>query len=277
MPKPSITFQALGTHWSIEQLGNEQVDLEAILVPIVRTFESDYSRFTDDSYVSVLNRTKRLIDPPRELIDMLLFAQTMYEVSGGVFNISITPSLTGAGYGKARGDARINTTDLIGISITDSGEVTLAADVEIDFGGFGKGWLVDALADALHAHNVHEFIINGGGDIRVSSGVEVELALEHPIHEAQMIGTTRIASGGLAVSSPYKRSWKVGGVTKHHIIDPRTGEPVANDIASVYVRASTTLIADVMATILLINPSLLDRLKKDFDLDVIIIRESQLG
>ena len=276
MPKPSITFEALGTHWSIEQLGNEPVDLEPVLLPIVRMFESDYSRFTDDSYVSVLNRTKRLIDPPRELIDMLLFAQTMYEVSGGVFNISITPGLTSAGYGKARGEARINTTDLMGITIA-VGEVTLAPDVEIDFGGFGKGWLVDALADVLHSHNVHEFIINGGGDIRVSSGVEVELALEHPTQEDQMIGTTRIANGGLAVSSPYKRSWKVGGVTKHHIIDPRTGEPVANDIASVYVRASNTLIADVMATILLIDSSLLDRLKKDFDLDVIIIRESQLG
>lgn len=276
MPKPNITFEALGTHWSIEQLGEKSMDLESVLLPIVRAFESDYSRFKDDSFVSMLNRTKRLIDPPRELIDMLLFAQTMYQVGSGVFNISITPSLTGVGYGKARGEARINTTDLMGITIAD-GEVTLAPDVEIDFGGFGKGWLVDALADVLHSHNVHEFIINGGGDIRVSSASEVELALEHPTHEDQMIGTTRIASGGLAVSSPYKRSWKVGGVTKHHIIDPRTGESVTNDIASVYVRASTTLVADVMATILLVDPSLLDRLKKDFDLDVIVIHESQLG
>ena len=150
MPKPSITFEALGTHWSIEQLGNEPVDLEPVLLPIVRMFESDYSRFTDDSYVRVLNRTKRLVDPPRELIDMLLFAQTMYEVSGSVFNISITPSLTGAGYGKAHGEARINTTDLMGIVITD-GEVTLAPDVEIDFGGFSK---VQS-DDSSRPHDIH--------------------------------------------------------------------------------------------------------------------------
>lgn len=277
MPKPSQTFDfdALGTKWTIQLLGQSTGGIERSVLDRVRQFEVKYSRFDPHSMIGVLNRDKVLANPPQELQDMLVFARDMYHATHGVFNLSVVARLTRLGYGKGDQSAHINTDDSMGIDI-EATAIRLAVDTEIDLGGFGKGWLIDELARLLRHHDIDQFVINGGGDIYVSSNTPIELALEHPLDTTQMIGTTRITRGALAVSSPYKRSWKVGGDTKHHIIDPRTGEPVANDVACVYVRADSTRVADVMATVIMIDPSQLDRLKEDFGLDVIIVRESQL-
>jgi len=53
------------------------------------------------------------------------------------------------------------------ITITDDA-ITLTAGA-LDIGGFGKGYLIDLLAQDLKAHDLHHFLINGGGDIYVTS------------------------------------------------------------------------------------------------------------
>lgn len=272
--KSVIEFDALGTHWSIELIGSlADAAVVAALTEKVETFEHNYSRFDPSSLIGQLNATKQLNNPPEELIAMLRFAKEMYAASDGVFNISVGGSLTGLGYGKGGGNAKADQAMWDNVSITKR-KITIPADCELDFGGFGKGWLIDELGVLLKQHGRNQFVINGGGDILVNTIKPVELALEHPRDETRKIGTTRIQQGALASSSSVKRSWKKNGKTQHHIIDPRSGKPSKSKVVSTFVRANSALVADVMATILMIAPELNEKLRKTYQLKTILLQPS---
>ena len=199
----------------------------------------------------------------------------MYTDSDGTFDIAVGATLHSYGYGNRKhGNAPVqNTWDKIHY---DKTSVTIPAGLILDFGGFGKGWLIDLLVDCLRSHGVDQFIINGGGDLYVQSDEPIEFALEHPQNPALKIGQTRITRGALAASSTYKRSWQHDGTSYHHIIDPATNQPSKTDIAASFVRADTALIADTMATILLMRPNLNDKLTKKYGLKTILVTKSQL-
>lgn len=277
MPKPNIEFESLGTHWWIEVLDElDDAQVETAILQRVKAFHNDYSRFIPESYIGRLNNEKVLKSPPKELLDMLAFARDMFRETEGIFNISVGSTLGQLGYGTANKKSKVHH-DLWSHVTFSSSHVTIPADVEIDLGGFGKGWIIDEIGKILHAHGREYFVINGGGDILVSSIEPIELALEHPLDDTQMIGTTRITRGALAVSSTKKRVWKQGDVTHHHIIDPRTAQSSDSQIAATYVRAETALIADAMATVLLIEPSQEKKLTDTYKLKTILINEDQLN
>lgn len=271
MPKPKIEFEGIGTHWWIEILDDDDhQDIKKAIINTVEQFNQDYSRFLPDSYIGKLNSEKVLHRPPRELIDMLLFAKDMYVVSEGAFNISVGGELAHRGYGKGSKQAGIDRDLWDHVTMGDD-IITIPDTVDVDLGGFGKGWLIDMLADLLKKSGHPYFVINGGGDILVSSLTPIELALEHPTNTTKMIGTTRITQGALGASSNEKRVWIMNDKPQRHIIDPHHLSDDANDVTATFVRAETALIADTMATILFINPALNKQLSERYELQTIII------
>jgi thiamine biosynthesis lipoprotein len=269
-----LELDALGTHWWIEPLSGTLGDtVESAVIRTIREFERQYTRFSDTSLLGHLNLHKRLLDPPKEMLRMLEFARDLQTKTNGVFNVSVGGELVRRGYGKT-GQGKLSDSFWNEVKLTPD-EIRIPGEISLDFGGFGKGWLIDTIGKLLRDNSVGHFIINGGGDILVSSQEPIELALEHPLDPSKSIGTTRIQHGALAVSSNIKRSWKYKG-QQHHIIDPRTGAPAASDIISTYVRANSALLADVCATILLIAPELDQTLTQAYNLKTILLRSSQL-
>ena len=53
---------------------------------------------------------------------------------------------------------------------------------------------------------------------------------------------------GLATSGDYRRFREIDGYRRPHILDPRSGKPVDNPLASATVLAPTAAIADALAT-----------------------------
>ena len=282
MPKPktppTLTAQGLGTHWIFELLGDESGfprELAVLIRDSIELFDDTYSRFKPDSLVGQLNRNGFLVKPPKELVDMFAFAHKMHSVTGGVFDISVGGSLQKLGYGTDSETKGVypgfwETTEY------DTNEIRIARGAAIDLGGFGKGWLLDKLAVLLEQHNHPYYLINGGGDIVLSAQKPIELGLEHPYDTSKIIGTTQILKGALAVSSTVKRRWVKNGKTYHHIIDPKTTMPADTMVVSTYVKGATGLIADTIATVLLINPALETKLRDTFDVHTIVLHTNQI-
>ncbi|QQS18112.1 FAD:protein FMN transferase [Candidatus Saccharibacteria bacterium] len=270
-------LDALGTHWWIETLDDALTDeIKASIVNTIRVFERQYTRFSDDSLLGQLNLHKRLMAPPVEMLAMLEFAGNLQDITGGVFNISVGGELVRRGYGKT-GEGRISASFWGEVKLTPV-EIRIPGGISLDFGGFGKGWLIDSVGDLLKDSGKQHFIINGGGDILVNAPMPLEFALEHPLDSCTSIGTTRIQNGALAVSSNRKRTWQHQGKNQQHIIDPRTSAPATSaDINSTYVRAKSALIADACATILLIAPELDEALTQKYGLKTILLNSSQLS
>lgn len=271
----TLELEALGTHWWIELLGHAWTpQLKEGVMTEIRAFQDTYTRFSDESLLGQLNQHKRLAYPPEEMLRILEFARGLQEETGGVFNISVGGELVRRGYGKT-GQGKIATDFWNEVKLTPE-EIRIPGEISLDLGGLGKGWVIDKLGTLLKQNGAPHFIINGGGDILVSSPEPIEFSLEHPLDSSKAIGSTRITRGALAVSSNIKRSWQKDGKRQHHIIDPRTGKPSESDVVSTYVRADTALMADVCVTILLIAPDLEPALAKTHHLKTILLRTEQI-
>ena len=267
-------FEAIGTHWAIEILSAQTFsdELIATIHHTVDLFDQRYSRFRDDSLIAQLAREGELVNPPEEFVDMLSFAKDMYEISEGAFSIAVGASLHRMGYGsRAHGhDIRRNIWDEITYSRQ---KIVIPKGEMLDFGGFGKGWLIDRFVEVMRTAEIREFIVNGGGDLYCESDTPIEFKLEDPYDETKQFGQTRITHGALAVSNTIKRVWQDGDARKHHIIDPLTDDSSDSGVIATYIRADTALIADTMATILIIRPELDEHLKREFGLETILVQQ----
>jgi len=272
-----IEFDGLGTHWWVELLGRDDFpsNLSEFIQSTTSLFDDTYSRFHDETLIGQLNIHKRLVNPPQELIDMFDFARKMHLATDGAFDVSVGGTLQRLGYGDTK-TAQSTSPHFWNEMKCDDNEIVIPRDSAVDFGGFGKGWLLDKLAVLLEKRGYPYFLINGGGDIVLSAAQPTELGLEHPYDPTKVIGTTKIMRGALAVSSTVKRRWAIGGQTQHHIIEPLKDGATDSPVLTTYVRGKTALIADTLATVLLLRPELKKQLEKQFSVEAILVNRAQL-
>jgi thiamine biosynthesis lipoprotein len=125
-----------------------------------------------------------------------------------------------------------------------------AEAMRIGIAGIGKGYGVDRAADVLEAHGVRDYIIDGGGDIRVA-GENVDrpwvVGIADPRRDGQLYATLEVGGGAIVTSGDYQRYFEKDGVRYHHILDPTTGRPARRSVA-VTVVAGTATDADALAT-----------------------------
>jgi thiamine biosynthesis lipoprotein len=276
MPKPNIfSFDAIGTRWWCEDLSDKPIlkALQRQLTETAERFNQDYSRFINSSYVSRLNRGEVITNPPAELVEMLQLCRLWFKQSDGYFNITVGGALHDAGYGSRSYAAPVWQQPWDEITLMPQ-QVVLPPKMTIDFGGFGKGWLIDVFVKLCRQAGMTDFIINGGGDLYVSSNQPVSIHLEHPYEEKMSVGQTKLMNQALAVSANTKRTWEHNGKIYGHLVNPKQQTP--SYVASVYVKARSALIADVCATMLFLRPQLEVQLKKQYQLQTIILRNDQL-
>nr|MBP9821215.1 FAD:protein FMN transferase [Candidatus Saccharibacteria bacterium] len=94
-----LKFKALGTIWNINY-SSKTNNYNKIILDAVKQFESDYSRFISNSYISQLNSGKIIKNPKKELIQMLQFAKKAYINTDGCFDVSVGGFLEQNGYGN---------------------------------------------------------------------------------------------------------------------------------------------------------------------------------
>lgn len=127
----------------------------------------------------------------------------------------------------------------------------------LDFSGIAKGYAVDLLARFLTDAGCPGYLVEIGGELSgfgmKPDGQPWWVALERPPSEqsAQPIVT---ALHGLAVatSGDYRRYVDLDGIRYAHTIDPRSGAPLHNNLASVTVLHRQCMVADALATVLMV-------------------------
>lgn len=120
----------------------------------------------------------------------------------------------------------------------------------IDTGGFGKGAALRNLVRVLRAHGVREAIIDFGGQLQIV-GQEVDVSVADPADRDRAAMTLRVKDVAVSTSSQSERYIEHNGRKYGHIVDPRTGRPVAA-WGSVTVVAGDALAADALSTALFV-------------------------
>jgi FAD:protein FMN transferase len=113
--------------------------------------------------------------------------------------------------------------------------------VQLDFGGYAKGYALDRAARILRGRGVANAFIDVGGNVMAlgtAGGRPWRAAIEAPRGEG-VLGTVELRDGeAMGTSGDYRRYYEIGGRRYAHIIDPRSGYPVAGvESATVLVRA----------------------------------------
>jgi thiamine biosynthesis lipoprotein len=139
-----------------------------------------------------------------------------------------------------------------------SGRIWMPEGMQIDLGGIAKGWTAGRAAQILK-EGTTACGVSAGGDmvlIGLPEGQDQwEVALEDPRDPDLTLALLHVGPGAVATSSVVKRSWRQGEKQRHHLIDPRSGEPAVSDWLSVTVIAPTGTDAEVYAKVLLIAGS----------------------
>ncbi len=121
----------------------------------------------------------------------------------------------------------------------------------IDFGGILKGYAVDKAWELMRKRGIKNFIVNGGGNIRVhgnnAKGKPWHIGIENPRNTSKIIGVITLSENAVATSGDYQRYFFYKGKRYHHIIDPKTGYPAYKSISATVI-APTAKLSDALST-----------------------------
>jgi thiamine biosynthesis lipoprotein len=267
----SIEFRAMNTTVMLAAEGELAIEGMQAAKSFIDESEQRFSRFLPASEVSELNRSAgEWMAASDDLMEMLKLSLMYYRKTSGIFDPSILADLQRAGYDKSMDEIRSagasNTLSLsnrrveslfseIELDIANR-KIHLPRGLEIDLGGIAKGWIVEKAAQLLHRY-VDVCGVSAGGDIlfigHPSDGMDWDVYLEDPRNSTQMLAQLHVPDGAVATSSIMKRSWVQGRNIRHHLIDPRTGEPAETAWLNMTVIAPSILDADIYAKVLLIG------------------------
>ncbi|HUR40085.1 MAG TPA: FAD:protein FMN transferase [Verrucomicrobiae bacterium] len=230
----------------------------------VRRLEARYSRYRDDSVTTLINRsagTESGCVVDAETAALLDFADTAFEQSGGLFDLS-SGALRRAWDFKAQ---RVPEANELAQALACVGwqrvdwqwpRLFLAQGMELDFGGIVKEYAADRAVDVLRAHGVRHGLAELGGDIAIvgphPDGAPWQVGIRHPRDPGQAIATIPLAHGAIASSGDYERWFETGGTRYCHILNPLTGWP-AQGLASASVVAPQCLLAGAASTIAMLK------------------------
>lgn len=175
------------------------------------------------------------------LVTIIQDATRLSEMSDGLFNPAIgkliklwgfqsdefKPQLPGPGEIKALVQANPRMADIV---FEGAGILFYSKNptVQLDLGGYAKGYALDLAAEYLRAQGVKGALINIGGNIiAVGSrgGQPWRVGVQHP-RKATAIASLALRDGeAIGTSGDYQRYFELGGKRYCHIIDPRTGYP----------------------------------------------------
>jgi thiamine biosynthesis lipoprotein len=236
----------------------------------IHASEERFTRFSESSELSALNRSAgRVFRASPDLFSVIALSRRFFHLTRGMFDPSILPELKQAGYSRSMDLIReegpvplfesLLTGERPSLSEMDLDEtdhsIYLPTGMEIDLGGIAKGWIAEQAANLLSKYS-NSCAVDAGGDmflVGLPEGVgQWKVELEDPLEPNSILTTLEVDPGAVATSTITKRTWKLDGKIQHHIIDPRTGEPVVSDWISVTVVAPHAYEAEVFAKALLI-------------------------
>lgn len=253
----------MGTNFHIQVVSADAREaaeaMDAALKEVDRV-EALISEWRDDSEISEVNR--RGADEPvevgPELFEVVRRGIDYSAQTDGAFDITFASCghLWSVSEERIPGDEEVERcVPKIGYSsiVLDEDRRAIGFDgdgVQIGLGGIGKGYGVDRAAEVLEDRGITDYVVDGGGDMRVS-GERIDrpwsVGVAHPRRSGQMLATLSVDDAAVVTSGDYERYYERDGTRYHHIIDPRTARPARASVA-VTVVADDATAADALAT-----------------------------
>lgn len=141
------------------------------------------------------------------------------------------------------------------IQLLSNYRVKLKNKVKLDFGAIAKGFLADKIREIFEQEGINSAIVDLGGHILTVGKKHDEsfwkVGIRHPFKSREdILGFLELDSTSVVTSASYERYFTIEDKKFAHIINPKTGYPAKDDIASITVVDKNSTFADAMSTAL---------------------------
>ncbi|MBU9832336.1 FAD:protein FMN transferase [Rahnella sp. FC061912-K] len=233
---------------------------------LIKQQENIFTVNRQDSDVMAINHAagSHAVVVSAPVFDLIRCAKAVSQLPESSFNFTIGPLVKRWKIGFS-GHSVPDASDLQALlALTDPDDVILdepsrsvflqKAGMEIDLGAIAKGYIADVVRDYLHQEKVTDALINLGGNVQtLGAGAEGAWAigLKKPFSTPDaLVGVINVKGKSVVTSGIYERYFESEGQRYHHILDPKTGYPLDNELLSVTVISDDSIDGDIYTTLL---------------------------
>ena len=255
----------MGTSYHITVVADQLPpdDLAQQIDQLLSVVDNSMSTYKQNSEISQFNRLPAggSLEISSEFADVIRISHKVWTLSEGAFDPTIAPLVDLWGFGPTENELPIPSTESIQVALDSMGfdsvlleDSTLTKNkaLSLDLSAVAKGYAVDLVADHLEMLALPDYLVEIGGEIRVSGfnaeGVAWKIALEQPQLFAAVDRVIDLTDIAVATSGDYRNYFEKDGQRYSHTIDPRSGQPIMHSLASVTVITESCAEADAWAT-----------------------------
>ena len=229
----------------------------------VDRIETLISSWREDSETSRINRNAGIhpVQVSSELLNLIRRAIKVSDLTKGAFDITFAsvgrlwdfkdsnPKLPDAAEIKQA----LENVDYKKVVIDEkAGTVFLSQrKMRIGLGGIGKGYAANRAAILMQEKGVLGGVVNAGGDLfafgHQDGGEAWTVGVADPSKRDQVLASLELTNQAVVTSGDYESFFVIDGKRYSHILDPRTGYPVAQ-LRSVTIICPDAELADALAT-----------------------------
>jgi thiamine biosynthesis lipoprotein len=273
-PTVRITGSTMGTGYDLKLVPEPgqtvPADFKNRVEELLARVNRQMSTYDPDSELSRFNRNPSTdwVAVSSELQQVIAEALRISELSGGAFDITVGPLVNLWGFGPEPRHDRVPSEEAIAQARERVGYWRLhareeppalkkdRADLYVDLSASAKGYGVDQLAALAETAGIHNYLVSIGGEIRArghnGQGQHWTIAIEQPAPDRRAVERLiRLGDRSVSTSGDYRNFFEQNGQRYSHIINPRTGRPVLQALASVTVISDRSMVADATATALM--------------------------
>ena len=224
-------------------------------------YEQMLSRTIEGSDVWRINHADgEPVEVSEDTAAILRCAAEISRKSAGAFDITIAPASMMWDFtsGKAElpdAEALAAAAELVDYSKVqvEGNTVTLPKGMMIDLGGIAKGYIADRIKEYMKERGIEHAILSFGGNIvaigKKPDGTDWKVGIQDidkPTGEYMLVAANK--GGSTVTSGIYERGFEIDGVRYHHLLNPKTGWPEQNELASVTILSDSSMEGDALAT-----------------------------
>ena len=223
-----------------------------ICINEIKRLENIFSLFDNNSSISQLNKKGYILNPPKELVEVLNFANNISENTNGAFDVTVQPLwIIHKSYSKHKNIAILNdeiqkVKNLISyknIEINKNKIYFKKENMQITLNGIAQGYITDKITYILEQRGFTNVLVNLGefnsiGGYDENRDWNIATPYLNDIKYLKLNNNAIASSGGYGTRFDEKY---------HHLFDTKTGTS-ANYINSVTIKASNAMLADALST-----------------------------
>ena len=261
---------AQGTTYHIIYFASDSIIKKSQFDSILNRLDSSLSIYKPYSLISRFNQAKKSIVIDQHFINVINASLATYKATSGLFDVTVEPLVEAWGFAAKHiteipDSAKINSL----LKCIGSNNLSLKKNVlskaklciKIDVNGIAQGYSVDVIANFIEQEGINNYLVELGGEIRVKGrklpgNEKMKVGIESPNDEDLEAGIMQqiieLDSGAITTSGNYRKYYESNGKKISHLIDPRTGYSIQNEMISATVYANDATTADAFDNALMV-------------------------